>query len=116
MKITATDAQVEQMAKLAVLASVPMGMGFLRHDPDLAIGDISLDMNDRGLYIDYYRGRMVKFGGRKREGGWEFNDTISLDYQSWGRKYPSYQALFDAASASPQSASAVDPVDGVVTK
>lgn len=97
MLIPATDAQVEEMGKLAVLASAPMGMGFLHHKPDLQKDAIVLDVNERGLFIDYYQGRMVKFRGWKKQNGWEFPDQISSEYESWIRTYRDYRELFEAA-------------------
>ena len=99
MVIKATDEQVIEMGKLAILASQPMGMGFLHHDPGLAKDDIALVVEHGGLYIDYYMGRMVKFNARKSVDGkeWSFSDSIRSDYQSWIGTYPGYQALFDAA-------------------
>lgn len=97
MIIQATDEQVVEMGKLAILASIPMGMGILHYDRDLKSADIEIAVNTSGLYIDYYQGRMVKFNGHKSADGWSFSDEIRDDYQSWKCRYPSYQSLFDAA-------------------
>lgn len=99
MLIPATDAQVIEMGKLAVLASRPMGMGFLHHDASLTKAQIDLEVRGNSLSIDYYQGRMVKFYGRKQADGWEFSDQISSEYESWIRTYPSYRELFEAASS-----------------
>lgn len=95
-----TDEQVISMGKLAVMASSPMGMGFLHYQAGLKPEDIQLEIRgdyNPGLYIDYYQGRMVKFRGWKKPEGWEFPDTISHEYESWIRTYPSYEALANAA-------------------
>lgn len=100
MFIAATDKEVLMMGKLAILASVPVGIGVLHHDPNLKIDDVQLTLKsdfNPGLFIDYYQGRMVKFRCWKKEGGFEFPDTISHEYESWKRTYPDYTALFQAA-------------------
>lgn len=104
MRLNLNDEQVKMMMKLAILGSVPMGMGHLHHDPFLKVEDIT-NLNFRENYdgkrsasVDYYQGRMVKFSGREVEPGvWEFHDEISHDYQSWKRMYKDYQALSFAA-------------------
>lgn len=97
-----TNEQVVKMAKLAILASVPMGMGFLHHNPNLTEADLTdIKVKDGGLYIDYYQGRMVKFNatwntniGGERD--WTFGFE-NIEYQSWLHKYPSYDELAKAA-------------------
>lgn len=92
MIIVATKEQVIKMAKLAIMASVPVGMGFLHHRPDLKEEEIQLEEPS----VDYFCGRMVKFWARdNKDGSWDFADTIRDDYQSWINIYPSYQALFE---------------------
>jgi hypothetical protein len=103
MKLEATDEQVVRMGQLAVMASVPVGMGILHYDASLKPTDIRLEVrggDNPGLFIDYFQGRMVKFRCWKRDGGFEFPDTISHEYESWIATYPSYDALFTAAKAS----------------
>ena len=101
MIIKATDEQVIKMAKLAILASRPVGMGFLGFNSNLKeedITDLKLETGwSSGLYIDYYQGRMVKFASNKVENGYAFPNGISPEYQSWISTYPSYLALFEAA-------------------
>jgi hypothetical protein len=102
LTINATDDQVLEMGKLAVLASRPVGMGFLHYQSGLTKEMVELEIQDGynpGLFIDYYQGRMVKFQGWKKGERWEFHDTIDREYQSWIAEYPSYQALFEAACA-----------------
>ena len=92
-----TDEQVIKMAKLAILASVPVGMGHLHHQPDLTEDDITnIEINNGRITVDYYQGRMVKFYGKKETTGWEFG-ACHHEYQSWIRKYPTYEALAEAA-------------------
>jgi hypothetical protein len=93
------DDELKAMMKLAILASVPVGMGFLHHDPTLTadkINDIGDYIHGTSASIDYYRGRMVKFNAWKYEDGWEFERPISSDYQSWSRRYNSYEELYNA--------------------
>ena len=98
MELRLSDQEVIKMAKLAILASRPVGLGFLHHMPKLKEEDIQLEVNDNGLYIDYYQGRMVKFNASKIDKGmWYFNDTINPEYQSWIGSYPTYEALASAA-------------------
>lgn len=87
-----TDKQVIKMAKLAILASVPMGMGFLHHKPNMTKNDINIEIKDNGLNIDYYQGRMVKFYANKNEDDWSFG-KVHPEYQSWCNKYNSYKTL-----------------------
>lgn len=105
----------EQVAKratwLAYEASEPVGMGFLQYRTDLTEDTLwdalEIDVTTKdgvvtnGVYIDYGYGRMMKYGitftlsevkGR--------GVTVSPDYQSWCKKYPTYDALIEAAIAS----------------
>lgn len=100
MLIQATDDEVIEMGKLAILASDPMGVGYLHHRPGMTKDDIAdLEIRGNALHIDYYQGRMVKFGARKTPDGWEFMDSISSEYESWIRDYADYRALHDAAAS-----------------
>jgi hypothetical protein len=95
MTLNLSNKQVTKMAKLAILASVPVGMGFLHYRPDLKEEDMTnVDATDGHIYIDYYQGRMVKFNGeRNLDGTWKFPDNTSYEYQSWKQVYPSYAEL-----------------------
>lgn len=100
MIIKCTPEEVIEMGKLAVLASQPVGMGFLHYQAGLKKEEIQFadfELRSDSLSIDYYQGRMVKFNGRKVANGWEFADVITPDYQSWMRHYPSYKDLYEAA-------------------
>lgn len=108
MLLEATDADVIEMGRLAVLASVPMGMGHFHHQPDLKKSDIAIALRSGGVNIDYYAGRMVKFWALKVEGGYEVADRISPDYESWISTYPSYVALFEAAKSADAIARVAD--------
>lgn len=94
MIINITDEQMIKMAKLAVLYSEPMGLGYLHYRP-MKIEDITeVKINNGGIFIDYYEGRMVKFQARKIEDGkWDVNERTSYDYQSWKKRFDSYLAL-----------------------
>jgi len=97
MIIKLTDEQVIEMGKLAILASRPMGMGFLHYRSNLNKEDINLEIKFESLSIDYYQGRMVKFNARKMgENSWDFHpEETQFDYQSWKVAYDSYQILAD---------------------
>ena len=84
------------MAKMAIMASVPVGMGHFHHDPSLTEDRIQFDDFDTEFHIDYYQGRMVKFYVKKINNGWQFHDKINTEYQSWARAYPSYESLYNA--------------------
>lgn len=97
MIVKITDEQVLKMARLAILASVAVGMGVLHYDRDLRDEDIAVKIEPTGVFVDYYQGRMVKFRAWRRDDGqWEFPDTISND-ESWIRMYPTYDSLYRAA-------------------
>lgn len=98
----ATDAQVLRMARLAILASIPVGLGMLHFNPALKESDIVVELEGQEgreqLHVDYYQGRMTKFNAWKYAGGgWQFRDTVDIEYQSWIKTYPDYQALYDAS-------------------
>jgi hypothetical protein len=97
MTINATDEKIIRMGQLAILHSKPMGIGFLHYQPNKALTDYQLEIRHNSLHIDYYEGRMVKFHTQKNVDGWDFQDEISSEYQSWNSKYNSYQALYEAA-------------------
>jgi len=102
MKIRATDEQVQKMCALAAQASRPVGMGFLHFDSDTVFKpeDFRVLPEDRGVYLDYVQGRMVKLSLRRVAAGvWEAAAQISPDYESWIRTYPSYADLARAAGA-----------------
>lgn len=98
MIINATDEQILKMAKLAILASRPMGMGFYHYNSQLKEEEIQLKIDGKFFDVDYYQGRMTKFHAMKvGENQWKFNERISADYQSWISKYPSIEKLAAAA-------------------
>ena len=88
------------------------GMGFLQNNP--AAGEEDVWNNARvgadyagkrepktgEVYGDYVFGRMMKLTLKWNETGIEFRDAVpTRDYQAWCRKYPTYQALIEAAIA-----------------
>ena len=99
MKFEASDEQVKKMAALAVNASEPMGLGHFHFQPGETFKPEEFDIEDRGIFLDYVQGRMVKLYIHKRgPGEWEVTDRKPTpDYQSWCRKYPTYEALIKAA-------------------
>lgn len=105
MLIKCTEEQVKKMAAAAINSSIPMGLGFLHHDPSMKAKpeDIEIYRNEfhgDTLTIDYYQGRMVKFHARKMsEDTWDFTpEEPTSDYQSWIGNYPTYQDLFNAVA------------------
>jgi hypothetical protein len=97
MIIKATIDEVIEMAKLAILASNPRGLGYSHYDSSLKKQDIKVVDHFGRVEVDYYQGRKVKFyAARKNEGNWQFPDVISIDNQSWKHKYNSYEKLLEA--------------------
>lgn len=104
MKINASEEEIEVMAKLAILASIPVGMGIIHHMPFLKFEDLSnvvvTPYPEREiLSVDYYQGRMVKFHARKNKNeGWEVNpNELNIEYQSWSKTFPTWNELLDSA-------------------
>jgi hypothetical protein len=102
---TCFSADTQQMAQImvnAINASIPMGMGFIHYEP----GNISTEEFLRAAHaenfrsIDYYRGRMVKIHAQKDGERFYFYGEPREDYQSWAKKYPSYEALLTASGVS----------------
>ena len=64
MIIKATEEQIIAAACKAIAASCPMGMGFLHHskvDDSPNPEEVKKYLYPRGIHIDYFNGRMVKF-------------------------------------------------------
>jgi len=98
MTFTATDEQIQKMCALAVQASSPMGMGLLHYQPETQFKPEDFPLDERGAYLDYVQGRMVKLRMRRLASMmWEAPDSISSAYESWVHTYPSYEALAKAA-------------------
>ena len=98
MKFKATEKQVQKMAALASNASIPIGMGFLQHNPNKEFGAHDFEIRG-GIFLDYVMGRMVKLRISKvKPDYWEIPDQEPTpDYQSWCGKYPTYKDLMEAA-------------------
>ena len=97
MIFTATEQQVKEIALNAIQASRVVGMGVYQDahfkGVPLGVDDIELDKKG-GVYIDYFRGRMVKLCiNKKGNNTWEIRDTVDIEYQSWGEKYSTAKDL-----------------------
>lgn len=104
---------VKRACYLAWQASQVYGMGFLQdrgeQSEDKVFENIVTDgdypirgqvAEQGGVFADYVFGRMMKLSIRcnRSNGELEFKDgRVSLDYQSWGVKYPTYKDLINAA-------------------
>lgn len=98
MILKATDVEVVEMAKLAIMASKPMGMGYLHYNHGLKMEDIDIPIPVGDLSIDYWQGRMVKFYARRAGIDWNFMpDVLDQEYQSWCVVYKDYSELLRAA-------------------
>lgn len=98
MNIEVTDEQLRKIAALAINASAPVGMGFIRYSP----GDVdTADLNVKyGVSLDYVQGRMVKLNISRAPGSKLVEMPYGVprrEYQSWAGKYPTYAELFEAA-------------------
>lgn len=103
LRFRATEDQVMEMAANAVNASQPMGMGHMVANPRQKFEArdmghfLNLNAGVAGLFIDYAQGRMVKLSiWKKEEDIWETDGHgrgVDLEYQSWGRKYKTYEEL-----------------------
>jgi hypothetical protein len=95
-----------RMQWLAYQASRPVGLGFLHFNADKTEDDIKPFVSTTnwdgvtGWHSDYIFGRMMKcsacFRGDQLAEVAPHNQPHP-DYQSWAGKYPTYQALYDAA-------------------
>jgi hypothetical protein len=97
IKFKASSDQISQIALLAINASEPVGLGFLLYQPrDFTLHDMSMVTNPES--IDYFEGRMVKLNIRPLgDGYYSMQNKISIDYQSWGKRYPVAYALLESA-------------------
>ena len=104
IKFKATKEQVAQICANAINASLPMGMGIYQYNPQhtfTAKECLGLVPDNEGGYcsLDYVEGRMVKMHIKKAGDSWEINNLkVSEDYQSWGRKYPTYDVLLKSVA------------------
>ena len=98
MKFEATEEQIKQIGINAIKASKPAMFGYLGTESikrPVTLDDLNIDEN--GLRIDYFRGKMVKLFVRKEtEDQWELNDSVEFEYQSWISVYPTAKALVES--------------------
>lgn len=99
MIFKATENQIKQIAANAVMASKPVGLGFLHFDDEEKFSPENFLFDPRGgMHLDYVGGRMVKLNiWREENGDWRMRDEISSEYESWIRKYPTVQDLVRSA-------------------
>ena len=96
MIFTATEQEVKEIALNAILASKVVGMGIYqgRHFQGVPLSVDDIELDEEEIYIDYFRGRMVKLCiNKKGDDTWEIRDSVDIDYQSWGEEYPTVQDL-----------------------
>lgn len=99
MQFTASEQQVKEIALNAILASKVVGMGVYQaaHFAGVPLGVDDIELDEDGVYIDYFRGRMVKLCiNKKGEDSWEIRDKVDIEYESWGEKYPTAEALVNS--------------------
>ena len=107
-------ALAKEMFWLAWEASRPFGAGMLQDRPDAThdavwanvSGESATDYclpqgGSREPRADYVFGRMMKMGLSIESDRLSWGEgALRPDYQSWCRKYPTYEALAEAANAS----------------
>jgi len=105
MKIALTIDQALQIAANAVNASAPMGMGMLHYkNTEYRPEQMRSCVDESGLHIDYFQGRMVKLRASCKDGLYSFSDSLPRhDYQSWASTYPTYDALIQSVVNSPSA-------------
>ena len=113
-KVKDPEAVVKEMFWLAWQAcGGPFGMGVLQNKPAATKDDVWNNVATSGDYVggphtrpnevygDYVFGRMVKLSLTFDTDTIAWNDRkLDPEYQAWCIKYPTYQALFDAATNS----------------
>lgn len=98
MRFKASEDTIRKAMRLAIEASIPMGMGRLHFDPNQLIDDKDLPISQLGAFVDYFGGRMVKFRcGQEEPGTWRVNEPPNIEYQSWMAHYPTYRDLLETA-------------------
>jgi hypothetical protein len=91
MIFKATKEQIAQMGINAVKASTPR---HLPYNPKTIFEIKDFMPGERGLFLDYVEGRMVKLNIRAiPDNRWETHNEIDYSYQSWKGTYPSYKEL-----------------------
>lgn len=95
-----TDNQARQMAANAVNASVAVGLGYVHYQKNVYTPeDVQQCVTEKGIYVDYFDGRMVKLRILKEGDDWVIPlRAPDFDYQSWCREYPTYQDLCDSVA------------------
>lgn len=98
IRFTAKTDQLKRVVARAVNASSPVGLGLIHYENrDYYPNQFMLDADkDKEIYIDYYRGRMVKLLLKRKGDFWEAEDEIRADYQSWRPTYPTITALLQS--------------------
>jgi len=100
IKFKATTEQLQALYALLYNASAPMGLGHLHYNPDTMLPEQVTVEVEKGFYMDYVKGRMVKFmcRGTQEPGTYTTNsDRPRADYQSWCYEYPTVQDALKAA-------------------
>lgn len=103
MKLAVTDEDVVKMAIAAIKASKVMGMGALQHREGVNYDDLAPDFlahvkKKLELHVDYLNGLMVKFHAWNGPGGWNFDDRVDIEYQSWVGTYKDYKELAEKST------------------
>lgn len=98
MQVKLTEKQAKQLIANAVNAASPVGLGILhfeqkQYSPD----DVAGCLDQNGIGVDYFHGRMTKLYARRNGDTYTFDDfKPDGGYQSWASKYPTYEALVDS--------------------
>lgn len=103
MIFTATEEQIYQIFTNAINASKPIGLGKIHYK------DVLYTVNEVRQWatpnrvgfgawfeVDYFEGRMVKLSVYRKDDQWILRGEPKIDYQSWSRVYPTYEALVES--------------------
>ncbi len=108
-KFNATKEQVLQIAANAINASIPVGMGYLHfksknYTPEELQMEYEAEDKRGNIYLDYFDGRMVKLSIQHLgDNSYATNEgEANIEYQSWARKYPTYEDLTNSVLGEPK--------------
>lgn len=104
MKFRATEGQARRIAVNAINVSSPVGLGICHFEnknylPEDVHVTVEGDKKLKTIYLDYFKGRMVKLIIRETEPGiWRLTPDKEFrnDYQSFASIYPTPKELIES--------------------
>lgn len=100
IKFKASEEQLKQMVANAINASSPMGLGFYSANMRkvYTVEDVNRFSTSSYICVDYFEGRMVKLRIKiEGNGSYSVHKKLSIDYQSWCDKFPTWKDLLESA-------------------